>query len=255
MSLDITVNFPSEFPLRNGEGTDGVQMSPLALLWIQEHIKWLTWRAQDGSQSDDLYARELLFPSSRKIKILEYGSGESTILLATMFPQATIYSVEGEQKWFDWVGRMMKEKNLLNIQQFFIEQSSNYRPGATNEVNSWGEKDNLEYATIIDRMAPPFDLIINDGAMREKVGDTILNKADLYLAYDGMYLRHDYERALEGAWFGSHLDPLPSWVNDRDRPCYESFCAIYPKYEMITVSGNGKWGWRCELGGIWRRQT
>ncbi len=255
MSLDITVNFPNEYPLRSGEQSDGVQMSPLALLWIREHIKWLIYRAQDGSQTDDLYSRELAFPSSRKIKILEYGSGESTICLATMFPEAAIYSVEGEQKWYDWVNKTMKEKNLLNIQQFFVEQDSNYRPGSTEGTNSWGNKYNLEYATIIDRMAPPFDLIINDGGIREIVGDTILNKADQYIAYDGMYLRHDYDMAIQRSWLGSHLNPLPDWVNDKERPCYDNFCATHPKYEMITVSGNGKWGWRCELGGVWRRTS
>jgi hypothetical protein len=246
--MDINIDLPPDVSLRSDPNTDGVQISPLAIMVIAEHLKWLLYQAKQGLQTKELVARELNFPSSRKIKVLEYGPGESTILLAKMFPEVAFYAVEGDKPWYDWLVNQVKHEKLNNVQVEFYEQISAYG----RHVQGRPEY-NMRYVTCIDQLEPPFDLILNDGGMREMVGDYVLNGADKYLGHDGMYFRHDYSMAIERNWIGYHLDPAPDWVNEDERPCYENFCATHPNYEMITVSGNGKWGWRCEYGGVWRR--
>lgn len=246
--MDINVSLPTGYSFRVDPDRTGVQISPLAFMVMREHLNYLLYIAKQGIQDNNHYARELNFPSSRKIKVLEYGPGESTILFATMFPQIAFYAVEGDRDWYEWLLKWIAEKKLLNVQVEFQEQVSSY-----GRHRKGRPEYNMRYVTCIDQLEPPFDLILNDGGMREMVGDYVLNDADKYIGHDGMYLRHDYSMALEKNWLGYHLDPAPDWVNDDERLCYDNFCATHPNYEMITVSGNGTWGFRCEYGGVWRR--
>lgn len=174
-----------------------------------------------------------------KPRILEFGTGASTIWYSKTWPDAEIVAVEGDKSWYE------KTKPLLgkNVQYLYAEQNSNYRDSSV--------VDNPEYYGCCLGKGQ-FDLIINDGAMREQVGDFILLHEEELISSGGIYLRHDYEKAIRGEWIGQHLN-TPYWLTDRKLVGYEQFCARNPKFSLLTVSGNGKWGYRAELGGVWKR--
>jgi len=96
----------------------------------------------------------------------------------------------------------------------------------------------------------PYDLILNDGCLREMVGDTIMANADRYIAPGGYYFRHDYEKLLNGSWQGWHLDPS---LDVSVGHMYDKFTSEHPNYELLTINGDGKWGFKCEYGGLWRK--
>lgn len=190
-----------------------LQFSPVALSWIEEQLKGI-----------------------EEPKIIEFGAGVSTIVLAQTFPQAQIYAVEGHKEWLEKEEKWLKEREIKNVTLIFKEQDNNYRrPEVVN---------NMEYVKCADEFKP-YDLILNDGAMREIVADYLLKDLDSYLKPNGVYLRHDYEQYLSGDWRGSHLDKEIR---------YEQFVLDNPGYSLVTIGGNGKWGSHAEYGGLWRRK-
>ena len=180
----------------------------------------------------------------RGLRILEFGSGCSTVFFGNYFKEDEIFSIEGNQEWFDKVEKWLKEDGVSNVTHLFHEQ--------TNQYTSIDE-NNMDYILCTKDLPKPFDLIINDGGMREIVGDFILENADEYLSKGGLYIRHDYEMAILDNWVGFRLDPLKPWVKDKRDLSYDSFCATHPGYELLTTTGNGRAGYLCEFGGVWRR--
>lgn len=202
------------------------QMSPVAIEWIDEFL----------SELGHIKKRD-------KLRILEFGSGVSTIILAQLRPNDEIISIEEKEKWYENVKKWLKERKLKNVNLIYekVEVRSFYKLDETT---------NLDYFHVAEKYKP-FDLIINDGNMREYVGDNILNDADNWLTEGGLYLRHDYEKALMNVWIGPRITGA-DWV-DGAGLCYAQFCVTRPGYELLTVGGNGKWGYKAELGGVWRR--
>ena len=178
-----------------------------------------------------------------KLKILEFGSGVSTIILAQLRPNDEIISIEEDKEWYKRVDKWLKERKLKNVNLILeeVEERDYYK---------FDEMTNTNYFHVCEQFKP-FDLIINDGNMREYIGDNVLEKADEFLTEGGLYLRHDYEKAWTGTWVGPHVI-IPEWIKGDGNLYYDSFCATHEGYELITVSGNGTWGHRAELGGVWR---
>ena len=193
----------------------------------------------------DRFLQELQEATGKeKLRLLEFGSGVSTVWWAETFPDMEIYSVEGNKEWYERVKGWLKERNIKNVTLVFQEQTNFY---TTENVN------NMNYIYQTKAFNPPFDLIINDGGMREIVGDFILENADEYIAEGGLYLRHDYEMAVLGNWRGFHLEPLKPWLKDEKSIGYDQFCATHSQYELMTLFGNGLPCFVLELGGIWRK--
>lgn len=248
----IEVRTPPDWDLKVDDTTDGVQISPLALLYLNEHIQNTFIKFDKYNPKDyhiPLDPRSTLpnFPSSKQVKILEFGGGCSTILFAKIFPNAQICVMEGEKLWYDRIMNWIEKDKLQNVRVILEEQISSYGFDSPHD-------DNMEYVNRAKEFGFPFDLILNDGAMREKVGDTVLENADTWLTMGGLYLRHDYERALDTRWIGPHIEPNPEWVTGKTGCFYENFCVLHPNYSMITVSGNQRAGTYCEYGGVWRRK-
>lgn len=172
----------------------------------------------------------------RKIDILEYGSGMSTIWYGKTFPEANIISIEGNAEWKDRVSGWLDKEGIKNVDLRFIEQTADWR---TPE-----EVLNPDYLKLPDG---EFDLVINDGCVREMVAETILLNIDKTLKPGGLYLRHDYEKLIKGDWIGKGLN------GKYERITYEDFCVQNPKYSVITLNGNGTWSGLAEFGGLWRR--
>lgn len=191
-----------------------IQMSPAVLAVLNEFIR-------DRQSKLD-----------RPFKLLEFGSGASTSYWSKEYPEIELYSIEGDKDWYEQVKRWAKPK----IYEFHE---------ATNYYTS-DPKFNKDYVLSIKKFGP-FDLIINDGAMREIVGEFILDHFTDFVSEGGMYLRHDYEMAITGNWVGFNQTGEVEPLN------YEKFVANHPEYSLITINGNGKWGYKAELGGIWRR--
>jgi hypothetical protein len=209
-----------------GADKEWCQMSPLALKWIEIFLTDLTERTK------------------RKIKILEFGAGVSTLWFGSNFPEADVVSIEGDADWNAKISGWLNERKISNVRLIYQKQHSNYR---------LDDGMNEDYFKVCYSLKPPFDLIINDGAIREFIGDEVLDNADELISNGGLYLRHDYEKALNGDWIGFHSKPLKPWVNNENRLCYDGFTVSHPEYDLLTVSGNGKWGYKSELGGVWRR--
>jgi len=177
----------------------------------------------------------------RPLKIFEYGSGVSTIWYGLHYPSYEIYALEGDKEWYGMVSGWLKEHNIKNVHHIFHEQTGNWRGPETINPN---------YLKAIEEAPFPYDAIFNDGCLREMVGDNIIANADKYLAVGGYYFRHDYENLINGNWLGLHLDPnLDASVGH----LYDKFTSEHPNYEFLTINGDGKWGFKCEYGGFWRK--
>lgn len=198
-----------------------IQMSPVALSVLNEFIE------------------DRLAKLKRPFKLLEFGSGASTPYFMERYPSIEIYSVEGDSNWYpqvkDWISRIKKEGQVV-VHEY--QEATNYYTSVPDF--------NINYASCMEKFGP-FDLIINDGAMREIVGDYILANDKQFIAGSGMYLRHDYQKALVGDWVGFNKEGRVIPLD------YEGFVATHPEYSLITVNGNGVWGYKAEMGGVWRR--
>lgn len=207
-------------------GMETIQMSPVAVEWISTFLKELKEKR-----------------GGKKLKIIEFGSGISTLVLAQLRPDDEIVSIEENKEWYENVKSWLKEKNIKNVNLIFEEVlDRNYY--------IFDENTNTNYFHVAEQYRP-FDLIINDGNMREYVGDSILDDIENWLTVGGLYLRHDYEMSFSHTWTGPHVVGSMDWINGTDF-CYANFCATHPGYELLTINGNGKWGYKAELGGIWR---
>jgi len=195
------------------------QISPLALNWTDEFL------------------RDRKHRLDRPLKILEFGSGISTIWFGLNFSEDEIVSMEGDVGWYELVKNWMRDKNITNIRYLYQPQTNLYT--TVDEVNPLYFEEAVQTA--------PFDLILNDGGMREEIGQRVMADIDNLLTVGGVYLRHDYEKLLRGDWVGFYR-------GEKHPHEYDKFCGEHDGYELITVSGNGKWGYRCELGGIWRKE-
>jgi len=207
---------------------DIMQVSPVAIEWIDHFL----------TEMKELIGRE-------KLKIIEFGSGVSTVALAQLRPDDEIISIEENKEWYDKVNKWLKEKKLKNVNLIFeeVEERNYYK---------FDETTNINYFHVCEQFKP-FDLIINDGNMREYIGDNILEKADEFLKEGGLYLRHDYERSWNGMWVAPRII-VPEWIGKGGGLYYDAFCATHSGYELITVGGNGTWGFKGEFGGVWRRK-
>lgn len=207
-------------------GKETCQMSPVAFQWIGNFLGELKDKKEAG------------------LKIIEFGSGVSTIALAELRPDDQIVSIEENKGWYGKVRGWLEERGIKNVELLFeeVEVRNYYR---------FDETTNPNYFHVCEKYKP-FDLIINDGNMREYIGDSILEEADDFLTEGGLYLRHDYEKSWDGVWVGPHL-VVPEWVGEGGGLYYDSFCATHPGYELITVNGNGRWGYKAEFGGAWRK--
>lgn len=214
--------------MRNASTSAGYQyngkspeMSPLVMAFIKEFIG------------------ERQLKAFGYVRILEYGSGTSTIWLGKTFPEDNIFSVEGDEAWYEYVGESINKERLDNVTLFFAKQTEKYGHG--EEFNPAYANGPLEFG--------PFDLIINDGGAREEVWDTIKDRLDDILNVGGLYLRHDYEKYICDIWRGNDLD------GGKIQNAYEKFCAENENYSLITIPGcQAKWGFMCEAGGVWRRK-
>jgi len=179
----------------------------------------------------DEFIRERQRNLDRPFKYLEFGSGASTVYFVRNYPEIEVYSIEGEKEWYENVKTWCKPK----VYEYHE---------ATRFYTS--KKDcNMDYITCMKKYGP-FDLILNDGAQREMVADYILANPEKFISNGGMYLRHDYEKLIMGDWIGFHLPDLKETT--------EGFVVKHPEYTVMTINGNGKWGYKCELGGVWRRK-
>ena len=192
---------------------DFSQMSSLAVNWVEEFLADRAHR------------------TGRKMKILEYGSGMSTVLFSKLFPDYEITSIEGNKEWYEKIGKLLED----NVDHRFIEHSPNWRI-RNIEIKK-------EYLDPL-REKKSWDLILNDGCIRETIGDYIMENIDRLLKPGGIYLRHDYEMAITGKWIQTGYK----------KPGYDEFTAKNDGYELITVTGNGMWGYKAEMGGIWRKE-
>lgn len=168
------------------------------------------------------------------IKILEYGSGVSTLWFSETFPNAKIYSLEGDRDWFESEAEWISREELKNIKLKYVKQN-----------NSWDTDPsyNQDYLDAF-KDERPFDLILNDGALREMIGEQILENVDEWLVPGGMYLRHDYQKLIDGEWVGYDKNGTKSFDG------YERYCD--KSHKLIVLHGShGTWG-ENEAGGIWR---
>jgi hypothetical protein len=180
----------------------------------------------------------------RKARIFEYGSGCTTIWWAINFPDNEIVSVEGNPWWYETITKELEKVGAKNVKLIYHPADENY----TTVLDP-----DLSYSRSIEEAGGQFDLIINDGAQREMVGDFILRNADKYISKGGLYLRHDYEMAVLGNWVGLREEPLPEWCRDKTDLGYEMFCATHPDYVCTTITGNHIASMVIELGGVWRK--
>jgi len=200
------------------------QISPVAIKWIDQFLDEVKHRRKRD-----------------KLKILEFGSGVSTLALAELRPDDEIISIEENKEWYDNVKKWTKGMDNVNLVFEEVEVRNYYK---------FDETTNLNYFHVAEQYKP-FDLIINDGNMREYVGANILEDIDSWLTEGGLYLRHDYEKAWGHVWIGPTPLPEMDWF-DGSGLCYDMFCATHPGYELMLVGGNGTWGYKAELGGVWR---
>jgi len=198
------------------EGKWKTEISPFALKWIEIHLN------------------EIKRKYKRKTRLMEFGAGLSTVWYGKNLPDTEICTVEGDEKWYERVKARLKKEKVKNVKLKYVPQDANYR---------------LPYVHVNSDYVYPFavrtgwDVIINDGAIRETIGDTTMECADTLIRPNGVYLRHDYEKAARGDWLQTGWEKLG----------YEEFCAENDSYGVITIPGNGIWGYLAELGGIWRK--
>lgn len=202
------------YSLRKGKWK--IEMSPFCLKWIEIHLK------------------EIKRKMKRETRLMEFGSGLSTVWYGKCLPEVEVCSVEGDKKWYKRVKRWLKEENVHNVNLKYVKQDANYRLPKV--------KANKKY---IYPFEGSWDIIINDGGIRETIGVYTMDHADDLIRPMGVYFRHDYERAIKGDWIQTGADDL----------YYDQFCGTHNEYELITVSGNGMWGYIAEMGGIWRKPS
>lgn len=180
---------------------------------------------------------------NRKARIIEYGAGCTTVWWAINFPDNELVAVEGSKWWYDTITEELKKVGAKNVNLQFRYANENY--------TTVYDPDN-RYSRVIDDFGQ-FDLIINDGAQREIIGDHILRNADRFISPGGLYLRHDADMAILGNWVGLREEPLPEWCRDKMDLGYDGFAHTHSEYEHVTVTGNHIASMVTEFTGIWRK--
>jgi SAM-dependent methyltransferase len=181
---------------------------------VRLDLPWWNLRATERVESL-LAAR----PSAR---VLEFGSGASTVWLAKRAD--SVISIEHDEEWAHIVRRHISDRVDLRLvpadAQFDSDYASERRDASTMSFR--------DYASSIDSEVEPFDLIVIDGRARAKC----LEHARAHLAPDGIVLFDDtgrarYRRAIAAS--GMH----------EERHTGLSACVPYPDSTSLLTTGSG----------------
>jgi precorrin-6B methylase 2 len=135
-------------------------------------LPWWTFAAID--EADRFLGSR---PSSR---VLEYGSGASTIWLARR--AGSVISIEHDAAWYSVVSKRLAP--FANAKVKLIEADAEIVPGYLSEKKGWLGRSFNRYASAIDAESGEFDLIVIDGRARTACLEHAVKK----LAPDGMIL-------------------------------------------------------------------
>ncbi len=116
--------------------------------------------------------KHLITRKSRPI-IVEYGPGESSMLMTGIAPEATVLSIEHKREWYEHYRLMFAERGLTNIDLKYIPDLGEY-PGIPLRDYSPGT----------------VDLVYIDGRRRIRC----LFAARRLISHDGIVVLHDGER-------------------------------------------------------------
>ena len=135
-------------------------------------LPWWTFAAIDEA---DKFLR-----SRASSRVLEYGSGASTIWLARRAGSVT--SIEHDGTWYSVVSKRLAP--FGNAEVKLIEADPEAVPGYISEKEGWVGRSFKRYASAIDAERGKFDLIVIDGRARTACLEHAVKK----LAADGMIL-------------------------------------------------------------------
>jgi len=154
--------------------------------------------------SEIYYIEKMLGKLSRnkkKLNILEWGSGNSTIYFTKLLKQKGIpfnwYAIEHFVPWYKKVITMLEKYDLLGDVTCFLKS-----PTCEPDKNIQETLDLEEYIYFPTTLGIKFDLIIVDGRKRKEC----LEAASQILAHNGLVVLHDAEREWYHDGFKHYLD-------------------------------------------------
>jgi len=123
-------------------------------------------------------------------RILEWGPGESTIMMAKWCPEVQIYTVEHQQKWYDfWLGEFITKNIHKRVKLLLYE-------GPEDERN---DPEWILYTQPLHLDCPvKFDLIFVDGRERVRCMEyakKVLNSGGVVILHDAQ--REEYAKGIE----------------------------------------------------------
>ncbi|GAA1768752.1 hypothetical protein GCM10009795_013780 [Nocardioides hankookensis] len=123
-----------------------------------------------------------------RARVLEWGSGASTLWLATR--AAAVASIEHDAAWGGRMARELSARDLDNVHLLVVEPRRG-PGGVTSAKPGFAGLDFTAYADAIDRVDGEFDLIVIDGRAREACLVRALDR----LADGGLILFDNVDRA------------------------------------------------------------
>lgn len=150
-------------------------------------VPWWTYAAIDVVET-------WLRAHRRPIRVFEFGSGASTLWLASRVDE--VHTVEHHASFAARIRPEFAARPNITLHQ--VEAAPAARPLVPSGKPGHEGLDFAEYVATIDRIGGPFDLIVIDGRAR----DACLRAAIPHLAADGLIVydnsrRRRYRRAIE----------------------------------------------------------
>ncbi|MDQ1692305.1 MAG: hypothetical protein QOD87_2413 [Pseudonocardiales bacterium] len=142
-----------------------------SLAIAQLGVPWWTYRSIDVIEA-------WLSARPRPIRVFEWGSGASTLWLASRADE--IHSVEHHRGFGEMIGRELAKYPNVHFQ--IVEAVESATPQVPSHKEGHAGQDFAEYVSSIDRIGGDFDLIVIDGRARE----ACLTAALRHLAGDGI---------------------------------------------------------------------
>jgi len=164
---------------------------------------YLSLRGLPGMTSKEIELFLKLFDSykNKKLRILEWGSGRSTVYYARYLKSSGInfewYAIDNSREWYGNVLKWLKKFNLTDCVHLYLFEFKPFwlKPNWTWKMQhpqgfAPKEKNEIEYITFPATLGTKYDVIIVDGRFRRRC----LLEAQKILETNGLVFLHDAQK-------------------------------------------------------------
>ena len=204
--------------------------------------KYRFWRGLPGmtGKEIDILKKILLAYGEKKLRVLEWGCGKSTIYYTKYLRSLEIdcewYGIDNSREWFEWVRGRVDQAGLEERVHLYLFEFTPFWLKPEWDWNNPGvcgfgpkEENELDYIYFPKKLNLKFDLIIVDARFRRRC----LIEAQKLLAPQGLVILHDaqkvhYHSPLTSYKYGQFVDSgylygdqnrirAKMWIGSNDR--------------------------------------